>query len=139
LIELGSSGAMEIMEASFPFALLVLMNSVFFVVWIFIGYLLFNATRGDLKLPMALLGYRMDIEKVKDKHVWLMENVEDGRVSIVLFPKKENKDDVEALKELGKEKVWVTPKIPFMVPMTVGFIGSVVLGNIFLGILILLG
>lgn len=139
LIEIGSEKMMEVLEVSFPFALLVLMNSVLFIVWIFLAFFIYNCVKGDSKFPEALLGYRMGIDEVASKHVWLMEKVVDGNRVLVLFPKRSSKEELEALKRMGAKKVWVTPKIPFMVPLTFGFAISIIFGNFLIAILFWLG
>ncbi len=139
LIEIGSEKMMEVLEASFPFALLVLMNSVLFIVWIFLAFFIYNCLKGDSKFPEALLGYRMNIDDVASKNVWPMEKVLDGKRVLVLFPKRSSKEDLEALKRIGAKKVWVTPKIPFMMPLTIGFAISIIFGNFLIAILFWLG
>ena len=47
--------------------------------------------------------------------------------------------NIWALKELGVKRIWVTPKIPFIVALTAGFVLSVFIGNIFGAIFGLLG
>jgi preflagellin peptidase FlaK len=127
------------MELFFPFAFLVLMNSVLFVVWVFLGFIVFNAAKKDFGLPEMLLGYKMDIDDIKDKFVWPMERVIDGERVLVLFPRKNDEESLETLKEMDIKRIWVTPKIPFIVFITGGFIISVFFGNVFAALMGLMG
>ena len=95
-----------------------------FVVWAFLGFLVFNSSKRDVAFPEMILGYKMDIEEVEKKFVWSMERIVDGERAIVLFPKKDDKESLEILKEMGVKRVWVTPKIPFIVFIMAGFIIS---------------
>jgi preflagellin peptidase FlaK len=139
LIQFGSERVGEAMELFFPFAFLVLMNSVLFVVWVFLAFILYNASKKDFGFPEMLLGYRMDIEDVENKHVWAMERIVDGERVLVLFPKKTDKESLKKLKGMDIKRIWVTPKIPFIVFITTGFIISVFLGNLFAALIGLVG
>ncbi|ODS41419.1 MAG: hypothetical protein A7315_06230 [Candidatus Altiarchaeales archaeon WOR_SM1_79] len=123
------------MEVFFPFAFLVLMNSVLFIVWVFIGFIIYNTSKGDFGFPEMLLGYRMDIQNVENKFVWPMEKIVKGERVMVLFPKKNDDESLDKLKKLGIKRIWVTPKIPFIVFLTVGFMISAIIGNGFVFII----
>jgi preflagellin peptidase FlaK len=139
LIQFSSDRVAEAMELFFPFAFLILMNSVLFVVWAFLAFFVFNASRKDFGFPEMILGYRMKISEVERKFVWPMERIVDGERVIILFPKKYDDDGLKKLKEEGISRIWVTPKIPFIVFLTAGFIISVFLGNLFIAFIELLG
>ncbi len=139
LIQFSSERVAEAMEIFFPFAFLVLMNSVLFVVWAFLAFFIFNAARRDFGFPEMILGYRMDITEVEKKFVWPMERMVDDERVMVLFPKKNDENSLKKLKGASVSRIWVTPKIPFIVFLTAGFIISVFLGNLFIAFIELLG
>jgi preflagellin peptidase FlaK len=114
-----------------PFAFSVLLNATIISLFIPISLLIYNATRGDLQFPLCFFGYKTDLKTIKDKHVWLMDRLDDkGNVSSVLFPvsTEDEPDMVKKLKKKGISKVWVTPKIPFIIPMTIGFVFNFIFG-----------
>jgi prepilin signal peptidase PulO-like enzyme (type II secretory pathway) len=39
-------------------------------------------------------------------------------------------EEFEAFEKKGMKQIWVTPKIPFMIPLLAGFICSFVLGDL---------
>ncbi len=123
----------EIMPMMFPFAFLVLMNAAIISV---IGFVLFmfmlNMKRKDHLFPALFFGYKMNIIDVPKKFVWLMEVVRDEEIVMYLFGKRkaDTKEELVKLKEFGISDVWVTPKLPFIVPMFIGFIFSFIIGNV---------
>jgi len=126
------------MTLIFPFTFVILLNSAIVTLFVPMGFAVFNLVRGDTDKVM-FFGYRLDLNAVPKRFVWLMEKVEDGEVVTYLFPKKrtEKKDlkkDIKALRKAGLKKVWVTPKIPFMVPMFFGFLLSFLVGNLIFGL-----
>ena len=119
-----------------PFPFIIFLNSLIIFLFIPLGLFLFNITRRNIKFPNCFLGYRMSVRKAKEKFVWPMEKIVDGKRKFVYMPK--NFDVEEELKEFEKQgikEIWVTPKIPFMIPLLVGFIVSFIIGNIFFHIL----
>jgi preflagellin peptidase FlaK len=139
ILRFASDRVADAMELFFPFAFLVLMNSVFFIIWVLLGFIVFNATRGDFGFPEMLLGYRMDIDEVEKKFVWPMERIVEGERVMILFPRKTDDESLIKLKEMDVKRIWITPKIPFIVFITAGFVISVFLGNVFAAMMGLLG
>jgi preflagellin peptidase FlaK len=127
-------------DLMFPFALVALLDAALLLVSLPLFFLAFNALRGDVKGIRALFGYRVGIDSVP-KFVWLMELVENGKLVRVLLPrKKENRNEqIAKLREKGLDRVWVTPQIPFLVPMTFGFAAAFLVGNFILGLTLLFG
>ena len=59
-----------------------------------------------------------------DKFVWPMEKIENGKRIKKIFPvKNQNLEEFEG-------KIWVTSKVPFMLPLLIGFIISFVIGDL---------
>jgi preflagellin peptidase FlaK len=139
IIQFSSERVELAMELFFPFAFLVLMNSVLFIIWVFLGFIVFNATKKDIGFPEMLLGYKMDIDDIEKKFVWPMERIMDDERVLVLFPKKIDHESLKKLKEMGVKRIWVTPKIPFIVFICAGFIISAFIGNLFAAAMGLLG
>jgi len=123
----------EAIQYLFPFAILVLFNAALFLMIFPVSFAFLNAIRGDAKFPVMFFGYRMGIEEARKKFVWSMEQVEDGGRRISLFPRGDYEHDevLDGLKAAGADRIWVTPKIPFLIPMTVSILFSAFVGNIF--------
>ncbi len=123
----------ETFTVLFPFSFTILVNAAIIVaILVPIGFLIANAIAGDLRFPNAFLGRKMDISLVRTRNVWLMERMVDGKHVMYAKPRREDdlSNELRLLKEAGVERVWVTPKIPFMVPMLASLILSAVVGNI---------
>ena len=118
-------------EIVFPFSFVILVTAAVVVVVLPLGFLAKNIASKDFEFPLAFVGYRMDSAKIGQNHVWLMERIQDGRhVSSTRTRRDEDLGkEVDALSKAGYKRIWVTPKIPFIVPITVSIVLSTVIGN----------
>jgi len=119
-------------EIIFPFSFVILSTAAVVVVVVLpLGFLAKNLASRDFQFPLAFLGYRMERAEIGKSHVWLMERIQDGR-HVTSTRTRRDEDlgkEVEALFNAGYKRVWVTPKIPFIVPMTASVLLSTVIGN----------
>ena len=83
-----------------------------------------NIIRGDFKIPRMFTAYRMSTDKIVGRHVWV----------ILEHKKKKKVEPTEKVQrrliEIGMEKVWVTPKIPFILYLFLGFLIQMIVGNL---------
>jgi len=121
-------------EILFPFPFIILVTAAIIVAFFPLGFMIRNLSNHELRFPQGLLGYKMDAEDIKGRHVWLMERIEGGKHRTYTRPRAD--EDIE--KEVGLlvgadfKRIWVTPKIPFIVPMLVALVFSSVVGNMLL-------
>ncbi len=123
----------ENIQLTYPFTFLILMNAaIISVVVVSLSLFFKNLARGDKGFPEMFMGYMMDIDDIPKSFVWPMEKIIDGEHVLVLKPKRTDdvKAELNALKEQGLTRIWVNPKIPFIIPMLLGIIFSVVVGNL---------
>jgi preflagellin peptidase FlaK len=120
------------MRLLWPYPLVVLTNSIIITLILPLCFLVYNLVRRDFKFPLAFLGYKIAIEDAERKFVWPLEVARNDKIVKIYFPKRaENTSkELEALRKLGAKKVWVTPKIPFIIPLLAGFISSYFIGDI---------
>ena len=119
-----------------PFVWTVFSNSIIVFILFPPAFLIYNALRREVELPFALFGYKMDTETAKKKFVWPLEKVDGGRKRLVLVPEDfDCTEHIEELEKLGFRRIWVTPKVPFMVPLLAGLIISFTYGDIIFSIL----
>ena len=128
--------AEPILAVLFPFAFVVLVDAALLFVFVPLLLLARNAAAGHMKLPRALFGYRVPIGALP-RYAWLMDRIEDGKPVHVHFPRhREDRDEqVRLLREHGFEHAWVTPQLPFVTAMLIGFVLAAVAGNLLLGLL----
>lgn len=124
-----------------PAAASTLGNTLLLFLVVPLAFLLWNVAHGHLRLPHAFLGVKRRAKDVRRGHVWPMESVEeDGSRRTRLFPSRLAQPDIDALFErvqaLGDERVWVTPKVPFMVPLLAGFACAFFVGDLMLALLL---
>jgi preflagellin peptidase FlaK len=114
-----------------PFSWSIFANSLIVFVLIPISLLIYNITKKNIQFPYAFIGYKMSVKKAKEKFVWPLEKLENGKRKFIFMPK--DFDAQEELAEFEKNnitEIWVTPKIPFMIPLLFGFILAFIFGDI---------
>lgn len=127
----------EIVALLFPFSLLVLFNAAIISLIVPLGLFVYNIAKRDITFPAMFLGYRINIREAKRRFVWPMERIVEGEIKFTFFPKddEDNEKILEELEIFGVRRIWVTPKIPFLLFITAGIIASAVLGNPVLALL----
>jgi preflagellin peptidase FlaK len=108
-----------------------LVNATFISLTIPVGLLIWNVVRGNIS-PAAPLGVPMDLQKARQMHVWPMHHVVDGKIKWKIWQQiGSNLDErYQQLEAAGATRVWVTPKIPFMVPLALGLLLAAWFGNL---------
>lgn len=115
-----------------------LLNGVLLTLALPLGLLLLNLARGRFGGLATLLAVPMPLEEARDAFVWPLERVRpDGTVRRRHVQRRgEDLDAVYAeLAAVGVTTVWATPKVPFMVPMTLGLGAALLWGNLLLRIM----
>lgn len=122
-----------VLAVLFPFAFVVLVDAAILFLAAPLLFLARNAAAGSARLPRALFGLRVPIERIP-RHVWFMDRVKDGNPTFVYFPprKEDRKEQLRLLREHGYTHVWVTPQLPFIAAMLAGYVLAVVVGNVLL-------
>ncbi len=108
-----------------PFPMTVFINSLLIYLAIPLVLLFWNLKNGITEFPFCLLGYKMKASEIGDKFVWPMEKIEDGKRKKTVMPQQDA--DVS---DFGDDIIWVTPKVPFLIPLAAGYFISFVLGDI---------
>jgi Flp pilus assembly protein protease CpaA len=131
-------------DALFPFSLAILVNAAIITALLPIFFLVVSNLRGPVRMPEAFFGYPVDISAFDEKRMWLLYELpeEGGALSRRLWPRR-SKAAIAAraralaqLKDSQEPRVYITPKIPFMVPMLIAIPFSLVVGNIILGLMV---
>lgn len=122
----------------FPFAFTTLMNGALVMLFFIIGLLFYNISKHQLKFPHALLGYKLPIKEIPNKFVWPMERILNGKRKLMVMPDKDLNitDELEKFQVAKVKAIWVTPKIPFIIPIIIGLILTILLGNILFEIIL---
>jgi len=119
-------------ELLFPFSLLILFNAALLSIVVPIALFFYNLLQGDRRIPVMFFGYRVNIDDIKSKFVWPLEYFDGDAIKLTIFPRSIDSLEIqlEEFKKRHIEKIWVTPKIPFMIPITISLLFSVVVGNL---------
>src|SRR2546426_746328 len=89
------------------------------------GLLRYLTVHGHLEFPVALFGYKVSLDRVPP-YVWFMDRIVDGEHVVVYFPAK-RQDRAAILRDLrgaGLRDAWVTPQLPFLVPVAIAYVLS---------------
>ena len=123
----------EMSDFFLPFPLLILFNAALLTLAVPLAMLALNLVRRDLRFPAMLFGYRMSLDDAQNRFVWPMERIVDGERKMNYFPRSSDDaaDELQELREAGADAVWVTPKVPFLIPITISVLVSVFIGNPF--------
>ncbi len=114
-----------------PGSWIVFSNSILLFLFIPLSLLFFNVLKRNIEFPFCVLGYKMSVKKAKQTFVWPLEKIKDGKRKFSYMPKEFDIDDeLLAFEKHGIKEIWVTPKVPFMIPLLAGFIVTFVLGDI---------
>lgn len=125
--------AADMVRVFFPFALSVLFMGALAACSVPL-YILAKNIRAKRKMgARSLLGFQLPIDEVEKHFVWLIEWVEDGKLRFSYRKQRDSemlKGDLAALRAMGLKEVWVTYKIPFIIPLTAGLIMVLLVGNL---------
>ena len=114
-----------------PFSWSIFANSIILFLFIPISLLVYNAAKRNVKFPYCVLGYKMKISKAREKFVWPLEKIIDGKHKFMYMPKEfDVNEELDEFEKNGIDMIWVTPKIPFMIPLLAGFIVAFIFGDI---------
>jgi len=119
-------------DTLFSFPLSVLFVAAVISVLTPIYYIYRNLKSGTPISGRALVGFRLPVDDVENRFVWLMEWMDGERRRFSARKPRDSamlKKDLEALRDAGIEEVWVTYKIPFIIPMTAAIVIVLLLGN----------
>jgi Flp pilus assembly protein protease CpaA len=127
----------------FPFSLGILVNAAIMTALMPVAFIIISALRRPLSFPEAIFGYPVPIDQVETGQLWLMYEAEEGAAKVVrrMWPGRSKEAEagrtraLGILKDRGEETVYVSPKIPFMVPLFIGLVLAIFLGNILLAIM----
>ncbi len=126
-LDVGLQGFLGVL---FPFSLVVLLDAALLFAVAPVAYLAYNATRGHVEFPMALLGYKVPLDRVP-RHAWFMDQIIAGEHVVVYFPRtqQDRRATLQGLREAGLKEAWVTPQLPFMVALSIGYVLAFLVGN----------
>lgn len=110
----------------FQFSFAVLFHSALFSMLVPLRNAVINMRNGYIGRRM-FTGYVMDISDVTESHVWPIEKIIDGRME---YTGRVCETPIEYYIKAGIERIWVTPMIPFLIPLTAATVFVAFFGNL---------
>ena len=118
-----------LMSQIFVFSIMTLFIAALITIPMMLWFFLRSAAKGEF-CRKAVHGYKMKLDKAKTSKVWPIEDIENGEKVSIAVPEDEKVDEIYSrLEEAGYDEVWVTPMIPFLIPVTAAVIFLIVVGN----------
>ncbi len=115
----------------FPFSFVVLADAVLTSLVVELGLFLHNVRYRNVKFPHAFIGYKVRLDKVPS-HAWFMDLIRDGKHVVEFHPRE--RQDREAigrdLRAAGFTEAWVTPALPMLVFIWIGYMLAFIIGNL---------
>ncbi len=124
------------------FAFGIFGNAVLLTIIVPFGLAIYNLAKMGLhidKPAYIFIGYKTKIKELAGRHIKLIENFEEIEGTVKQHFKRGGVEindkvisELQALSEKGliKEEVWVTPGLPFMISITLGFFVAVLYGDL---------
>ncbi|MDR2846518.1 MAG: hypothetical protein LBV63_04465 [Candidatus Methanoplasma sp.] len=109
-------------------AISVLFLAALFSISLVIYFAAVNIRNGDRGRHL-LSGFRMAIDDAERSKVWPVEDVVDGAVVFSHISDENTSEVYSRLRNANAEKVWVTPMIPFIIPLYAATVFIVLVGN----------
>jgi len=123
-------------ESIMPYSWTIFSNSIILFLFIPLSLLIYNIPKRNVKFPYCVLGYKISIKKAREKFVWPLEKIKDGKRKFAYMPKDfDIEDELKEFEKMDIKEIWVTPKIPFMIPLLAGFIVAFIIGDLLLYIM----
>ena len=122
-----------LMKVFSPSVSVLFMSSVLSVAGVMVYCLIRN--RGSF-FPGSTHGYMMPVGDVRGSFVWPSEDICDGVRTRCQIPDDDDVSEIcDRFEEAGEEEIYVTPMVPFILPMAVSLILVLLVGDPLLSVL----
>jgi preflagellin peptidase FlaK len=124
------------------FAFGIFGNAVLLTIIVPVGLAVYNLIKMGLHIDNPLyifIGYKTKISQIANKHIRLIQDFEEVNGEVKFSYKRGGTEIdeivIKKLKKLSekgliKDEIWVTPKLPFMIPITIGFFVAIFYGDL---------
>lgn len=112
-----------------------LLNGSLLTLLVPVACLAWNLARGRWGGWATFLGVPLPLERARQAQAWPLQRIEEGRLGWRYWHRPDESLDeaYDGLAAAGATEVWVTPKVPFMVPLALGLGLAWWTGNLVVG------
>jgi archaeal preflagellin peptidase FlaK len=132
----GPGGVLVPLTSVLPFPVDLLMNAALFSVGVPVAIALRNAMRGEFHGLRGFTGYLLPVDELPQRYVWVRDPTfgdarnEEREIETSEDDRKRRTEIAQDLTARGVRRVWVTPQIPYLVPMVAGAVAALLAGNL---------
>lgn len=110
----------------------VMVNGALATLLVPVGLLAANLVRGRWAGFATILATPRSLEGARRQHVWPLQRATDDGVRWRYWQGRDEDQRLvyRDLERAGVDPVWVTPKVPFMVPLAAGLVMAALVGNV---------
>lgn len=120
--------------AEIPFAFTMLVDGALISLAVPLAIVAYNLSKGEHRFPHMFHMYVIPTEELPRRYVWLKDPAPEPH------PREETTEEDNELRagqarellEKGVKEVWVTPQIPFLIPLALGAIVGLFFGDVLL-------
>ncbi|MCL4323927.1 MAG: hypothetical protein M1144_00435 [Candidatus Thermoplasmatota archaeon] len=115
-----------------PLPITMLIDGAILTLFIPLGIFAYNLRRGYHEFPEAFFLYEIPTEELPRKFVWLRKPLPEGDedVETAEDDRELRKSEARRLKDLGIDRVYVTPQLPMVAALAAGAVLAVLVGNV---------
>ena len=140
----GPAGVLVPLTSVLPFSVDLLMNAALFSVAVPIAIAVRNTVRGEFHGLRGFTGYLIPVDELPRRYVWVRDPTfgdareEEAEIETSDDDRRRRTEIARELSARGVREVWVTPQIPYLVPMFFGAVAALLAGNLIVDLIAVL-
>lgn len=128
------------LSALAPAAVVAFSNGLIVAALFPLSVLIYNIVRRDFGLLMFLGAVKLRADRFDETIFWPHLFIDDQgerntRLFLARISSREMDENIARIRTLGAERIWVTPRLPFLIPIAIGYALAFFVGDLMLALL----